>query len=550
MSREIAPSWQLLEASVRRALNNVITFSDTDIFPEPFEVRLFAADPNQVMSAIRELHDNFDRHVLDQPPAPVRALSPVSHVGYRLATQIDPLWNIYYLALVICAGDHIEAARSPCGAGGVFSYRFRLTADNDRIFDQSIAWTAFGQRVEEQCQNHRFAIICDIADFYHRIAWSRLAEALTRIETPGWIIIRLGEMLGRMDMDRFGLPVGGPASRLLAELMLVDLDDALGNQRIPYCRYVDDIRIFSNSEEEAYETLSMVSDVLWRNGLSLQKAKTRVVPTAVLLEEMRRPYFVEVIPTKSDQKAPSDAQTIVSLAQADPYSELRVQRDMELEAFAKGPDAVAIIEREFLKPRPNVHLAKRLVSSIAHLPWNDLIRACSFLLTRVAPHHLAPFSARLMTTLGDCLDEMPDDIRSDVFRLLQNALIEDRVLRSVPLNIAYFLRLLSRFPDAHDPIIDEKLHAWFAASSHPLVTRELLFLWVRWRREKELARAFRARSAPWPPSDRRALLCIYIHDPAMRTALLAAGFSPDDHHHGGADLLDARYLSIPVNWPV
>jgi len=550
MPERTTPSWQFVSGAARRALLNVIAFSDTDIFPAPLEAGFLAADPEKVMSAIRMLHEEFDQYILEHPPTPIRALSPVSQVGYRLASQIDPLWNIYYLTLVICAGGHIEGARSPRGVGSVFSYRFLENAEGNRVFDPSIAWTAFTQKTEEKCQDAGFVIICDIADFYHRISWSRLSEALTKIGPPAWIVARLGQILDKMDIGCFGLPVGGPASRLLAEMMLVDFDNALDDREIPYCRYVDDIRVFSETEEQAYETLGVVSDVLWKSGLSLQKAKTRVVQTEILLEEIGRPHLAGVIPTKSDQKARSDAQILVSLAQADPYSELRVQRDLELEAFAKGPDAVAIIEREFLKPRPNVHLAKRLVSSIAHLPWKDLNSACSFLLSRVAPHHLAPFLARLMSTIADRLDEMPDDIRSNIYRLLQETLIEDRIRTNAPLNSASFLRLISRFPDANNPILDEKLHAWFAAADHPLVTCELLLLWVRWRRDKELARAFSERSTPWTPADRRALFCIYVHDPAMRTSLLNAGYSPDDLHHGGASLPDAPYLSLPVSWPI
>ena len=155
-----------------------------------------------------------------------------------------------------------------------------------------------------------------------------------------------------------------------------------------------------------------------------------------------------------------------------------------------------------------------------------------------------------MSTIADRLDEMPDDIRSNIYRILQDTLIEDRIRTNAPLNSACFLRLLSRFPDANNPILDEKLHAWFVAADHPLVTCELLLIWVRWRRDKELARAFSERSTPWTPADRRTLFCIYVHDPAMRTSLLNAGYSPYDLHHGGASLLDAPYLSLPVSWPV
>jgi hypothetical protein len=82
------------------------------------------------------------------------------------------------------------------------------------------------------------------------------------------------------------LPVGGPASRLLAELVLNNVDKLLRSEGVRFCRFVDDYRIFCASKEEAYERLILISDKLFNEGLSLQKNKTRILTMKEFTDEI------------------------------------------------------------------------------------------------------------------------------------------------------------------------------------------------------------------------------------------------------------------------
>jgi hypothetical protein len=75
----------------------------------------------------------------------------------------------------------------------------------------------------------------------------------------------------------FGLPVGGSAARLLAELALVDTDEALSNMGLTVTRFVDDFRIFLKATDHPYNVLGFLAGQLGINeGLSLNSAKTLV----------------------------------------------------------------------------------------------------------------------------------------------------------------------------------------------------------------------------------------------------------------------------------
>jgi hypothetical protein len=71
--------------------------------------------------------------------------------------------------------------------------------------------------------------------------------------------------------------VGGGAARLLAELALVDTDQALRDGGITATRFVDDFRIFLRNSESPYDALGFLAEHLAINeGLSLNAAKTSV----------------------------------------------------------------------------------------------------------------------------------------------------------------------------------------------------------------------------------------------------------------------------------
>ena len=80
----------------------------------------------------------------------------------------------------------------------------------------------------------------------------------------------------------FGLPVGPSASRLIAEVTVHDVDQALLGERLTFTRYIDDFRIFCNSRKDAYTALATLADILWKHhGLTLAAQKTQILPVEV-----------------------------------------------------------------------------------------------------------------------------------------------------------------------------------------------------------------------------------------------------------------------------
>jgi len=120
------------------AIENVVSFGDTDIFPYPMETHVFHDLRDRTVELLEQIHASFDTYLTTSPPTHLNALSPVGHTGFRWSTQLDPIWNLYVLAAVIALGRDIEAARLPVDRQIVFSYRFDPDSTTGQIFGSRI----------------------------------------------------------------------------------------------------------------------------------------------------------------------------------------------------------------------------------------------------------------------------------------------------------------------------------------------------------------------------------------------------------------------------
>jgi hypothetical protein len=75
----------------------------------------------------------------------------------------------------------------------------------------------------------------------------------------------------------YGIPVGCTASRIIAESVLADSDNALADEQIEFTRFVDDYRIFVKQGQAPYSILAFLADQLAASeGLSLNAQKTKL----------------------------------------------------------------------------------------------------------------------------------------------------------------------------------------------------------------------------------------------------------------------------------
>ncbi len=85
--------------------------------------------------------------------------------------------------------------------------------------------------IEESKDNtfgNQYVVIADIADFFPRIYSHPLENALTECTNKNNHVLKIKRMLSDWNFSvSYGIPVGQSATRLLAEIVLDDVDRAL-----------------------------------------------------------------------------------------------------------------------------------------------------------------------------------------------------------------------------------------------------------------------------------------------------------------------------------
>ena len=128
--------------SFRWAVDNIATWGDTDVFPLPPENHVFHDMPDECVAELLKVHSSLDDALAANPPVNQSALAPVGYVGFRWATEIDPLWNAYLLGLVLRISKEIEAKRVSPIEKVVFSYYLGDYPSGSDIFRKN-EWAAF-----------------------------------------------------------------------------------------------------------------------------------------------------------------------------------------------------------------------------------------------------------------------------------------------------------------------------------------------------------------------------------------------------------------------
>ena len=151
----------LEDTSLDWALKHVSRFGDTDVFPLPFEYAAIHQDWDTIRTYLAS-QDLDTWAVRDQR----RMLTPKQDLGFRVATQLDPLDTILICALIYEIGAEFEAARIPASKECIYGYRF-LPTDDGQLYDPNINYAAFRKRSLQLASEPQssFVLMTDIADF-------------------------------------------------------------------------------------------------------------------------------------------------------------------------------------------------------------------------------------------------------------------------------------------------------------------------------------------------------------------------------------------------
>jgi Reverse transcriptase (RNA-dependent DNA polymerase) len=466
-----------ISEAIRLSLKNIAKHGDTDIFPFPIERNLFFDRPDECRNLLLEVHKHFDRHLATYPPVTIESLTQVGYTGFRWATQIEPFWNAYYLALVVAIADQIESIRIPKEEGIVFSYRFGWNEDEAKLFE-NVTWRDYRRRAIELSREAEFVVLTDVSNFYHSIYHHNIDNALTRLPDPDDYPHRLKRLLFHFSKNvSYGLPIGGPASRILAELSLDSVDQNLFRRRIRYCRYADDLTLFCASKSEAYEILVFLSEKLFNEGLVLQKYKTRILSADEFRETSA---FLDPKDGGADVVEATDEQKLLHISiRFDPYSPNAEEEYEALKAAVRQVDIVGILGREVAKAAIDPTVTRQAINAIRALDEFGRDGAIRTLLDPTNLNVLLPVFSTVMRAVRGLYEELPASTKGFVDQSLVNIYEKGSHLLSVDLNLSYFLQALAVAQNARK---EEILIEVYDNKPSPLLRRQIILAMARWKR--------------------------------------------------------------------
>ncbi|MEH6655605.1 RNA-directed DNA polymerase [Loktanella salsilacus] len=265
-----------LEADVLEcALDHVVKYGDTDIFPFPFELKFLESQKAVVVAELSSFEMNSYH-----PISLLESLVAKSKFGFRVAHQPYPVDTVIYTALVLQIFDAVEAGRDPAANNRAFSYRKKVGLEPD-FFEEDRRYRDWLEQINSRVFSTKFShvIRTDISDYYSRIYRHRLENILESLSGDSKVVKKIEHFIADWRSNQsFGIPVGSDASRLLAEAALNDLDMGLISEGYDHTRYVDDMLIFIEHGQDPYAALGYVAKHLSENeGLALNNQKTRIL---------------------------------------------------------------------------------------------------------------------------------------------------------------------------------------------------------------------------------------------------------------------------------
>lgn len=486
---------------VARALRNVVAFGDTDVFAFPLEQEVFKSDMDLAMRVVARLDREFDEVIKRSPPANESSLVPAGYSGFRWATQIDPVWNVYFLSCVMQLGAEIETSRLSPSRSIVFSYRYSENEADHLLFRRDVGWPEFIEACIARAKKRNFVLRCDVADFYHQISHQRLREALARACKNIALVDRVMSLLKAFSPSGFGLPVGGPAARLLAEVYLNRADHLL-SERHEFCRFADDYVFFVDSEEQAHSLHLEFSQMLMRDeGLSLQKLKTRVQRSADYARSVSELVRPEQVEGSVQEEGANEARQFLSIRlRYDPYSESADTDYAELQKQVAQFDVVGMLSRELAKSRIHDALTRRLIKVLGYL--DPPVREQAVLSLYGNLRVLAPVLTSVLQATRSLFPGLSQSARDTILGKLYEGLDSGHYLFQPAVVASYAVRLLAI---QQSDSVASLLSRLFDSRKDSILRRDIILLNVDWRRNNWIS-SLKGEFQRLPSWERRALV--------------------------------------------
>jgi hypothetical protein len=175
--------------------------------------------------------------------------------------------------------DRIDSLLEP----GVCGYR----RGAETGFSYSTENVRFQEITQAEAQNADYVVFADIEQFFAHCTWETVLDRVRQSVGDDVELDRLREFAEAAKASGLHrLPAGYADARLLGNVVLAGVDATID---APFVRWVDDYRIFAESQTHASEILADLRDEAGKAGLSLNQSKVSIVEGSVVAKGQGTP---------------------------------------------------------------------------------------------------------------------------------------------------------------------------------------------------------------------------------------------------------------------
>lgn len=498
----------------RRAAADIGANGDNDTLPFDIDCRLVRDQAEALARIAGALFDHLQQLPGGRVASYVNSLSifserimvPTGSAGFRITTKIHPFWNLYFNGLGVAIAARNEPLRS------IRAHSYRYVEGADHLFDRARSWRAYREATLDDNALQRtegYVVQTDISSFYEHVYHHRLENYLDDLfEHRSTVPVQIDRFLSKFAAGRsFGLPVGGQCARILAEVMMTPVDQALDDAGVVWHRYVDDFTLITSSQEDAYRALSVLSHVLADYGLSLNRTKTTILKAG---------HYIDYVRSQISGSEPDPAGALRDLdLYFDPYSDLAHDAYEGLRSAVTAINMQVILELELQKAQPDSYLIAQIGRAIRYHSPEVAIQLCATLLS---PRNLNAFRASWATIMRGIAAVRGhadfEQIHGDLDALLDKVPAEAGHLLLPEANKLHYLRTI-RF--RRTEVRGRFLLETYSHTPSQTVRRACIECWQHWRDRHSFVRLRNAWQA--------------LGTQEQRMLWLAAGEFGDDGRH-------------------
>jgi len=269
-----------LELAWKRHKNDLKDMSFSD---HPYETKIIDDNFNEWLAKLKEKLNNYKpsrSEIIDIPKKDFH-LRPGSIITAEDATVFQ--------ALLLYEAQKIRDNLLWSATKDRFAYILKEDQTTEKWFVYEYkGWSNFREQSLKYIDDgYNWVVFADISAYFENISIQRLVSDLKSFGLSKEILTCLSSCLYRWAEPKSrGIPQGNRPSFILAEIYLNSIDRRLKNKKIPFCRYVDDMRLFFKTKEEAILGLHVLTVLMREKELNLQTAKSYILNDDKAREEI------------------------------------------------------------------------------------------------------------------------------------------------------------------------------------------------------------------------------------------------------------------------